>query len=128
MRSHANPTRGGKVLECRQEASMTETTDQAPPVIKAKSPWWHTVLALAIAIIVVKLGGMIAAIAAFAAFYFIRPRFGMAAAVIGGLAAAAVAGVAAVMLYSVAVPPAAVSTSPSTITQPSEIDRFLEGL
>jgi hypothetical protein len=76
---------------------MTETTDQAPPAIKAKSPWWHTVLALAIAIIVVKLGGMIAAIAAFAAFYFIRPRFGTAAAVLGGLASAAVVGVAVVV-------------------------------
>lgn len=106
---------------------MTETTDPTPPAIKAKTPWWHTVLALAVAIIVVKLGGMIAAIAAFAAFYFIRPRFGTAAAVVGGLASAAVAGVAALMLYSVAVPPAAVSATPSTITQPSEIDRFLEG-
>lgn len=84
---------------------MPETTDPSPPVIKAKTPWWHTVLALAIAIIVVKLGGMIAAIAAFAAFYFIRPRFGMAAAVVCGLAAAAVVVVAAFMLYSAAVPP-----------------------
>lgn len=99
---------------------MIETTDQAQPAIKAKSPWWHTVLALAIAIVVVKLGGMIAAIAAFAAFYFIRPRFGMAAAVVCGLAAAAVAGIAAVTLYSVAVPPAMNSSEVGKSTAPMQ--------
>ena len=106
---------------------MTKTTDQAPPAIKAKSPWWHTVLALAIAIIVVKLGGMIAAIAAFAAFYFIRPRFGTAAAALGGLAsAAAVAGVAAVMLYSMAVPPAS-NGKLATDNQPADMSWLDKG-
>lgn len=105
---------------------MTETTDQAPPAIKAKSPWWHTVLALAIAIIVVKLGGMIAAIAAFAAFYFIRPRFGMAAAVIGGLASAAVVGVASFMLYSMAVPPAS-NGKLATDNQPADMSWLDKG-
>ena len=106
---------------------MTETTDQAQPDKKVKEHWWHTVLALAVAIVFVKVGGIVAAISAFSAFYFIRPRFGIAVAALGGLAsAAAVAGVAAVMLYSMAVPPAS-NGKLATDNQPADMSWLDKG-
>jgi len=99
---------------------MTETTDQAQPDKKVKEHWWHTVLALAVAIVFVKVGGIVAAISAFSAFYFIRPRFGIAVAVLGGLACGAAAGVAAAMLYSVAVMPAMNSSEAGKPTTPMQ--------